>query len=77
MCIAFPTVPYASPDGLHWDVQRLFEGIEQGLTICGKQYGRPASIGIDTWGVDFALLDEDGELLGQPFTLSRRRAPRG
>ena len=64
----FPNSPIRSPDGLHWDVQRLFEGIEQGLTICGKQYGRPASVGIDTWGIDFALLDKDGELVGRPFT---------
>ena len=64
----FPNRPVRSPDGLHWDVQRLFKGIEQGLVICGRQYGRPASVGVDTWGVDFALLGGDGELLGQPFT---------
>jgi rhamnulokinase len=64
----FPNNPIRSSDGLHWDVQRLFEGIEQGLTLCGRQYGRPASVGVDTWGVDFALLDKNGELLGQPFT---------
>jgi len=63
----FANGPVRAPDGLHWDVQRLFKEIKRGLVLCRRRYGRPASIGIDTWGVDFALLDRGGALLGQPF----------
>jgi rhamnulokinase len=63
----FPNGPVRAPDGLHWDVQGLFKEIRHGLALYRQRYGRPASIGIDTWGVDFALLDRRGMLLGEPF----------
>lgn len=50
---------------LFWDVLRLFFEIKQGL-LKAKQAGGFDSIGIDTWGVDFGLLDEDGYLLENP-----------
>lgn len=47
-----------------WDSERLFREIVTGIRRC-KELGKiPVSISIDTWGVDFALLDEDGNLLG-------------
>ena len=47
-----------------WDVDMLFRNILKGLIAC-KQAGKvPATIGIDTWGVDFVLLDEEGALIG-------------
>lgn len=50
---------------LHWDALRLFEEMKAG---CAEAAGeKPASLGVDTWGVDFALLDRDGELVGNPF----------
>src|SRR3972149_2748441 len=63
----FANGPVRAPDGLHWDVRRLFAEVKRGLVLCRQQYGTPASIGVDTWGVDFALLDRQGELLGDPF----------
>jgi len=63
----FGNGPVRAPDGLHWDAQRLFGEIKRGLALYRQRYGSPASIGIDTWGVDFALLDRRGVLLGQPF----------
>ena len=55
------------PDGLHWDVLRLFEEIKRGIGLCVKRHGRGISaMGIDTWGVDFALLDCRDALLGNP-----------
>jgi rhamnulokinase len=63
----FANGPVRAPDGLYWDVRRLFAEIKRGLALCRRQYGAPASIGVDTWGVDFALLDRRGELLGDPF----------
>jgi rhamnulokinase len=63
----FANGPTRAADGLRWNVQRLFEEMKHGLALCREQYGRPASIGVDTWGVDFALLDKHGMLLGEPF----------
>jgi rhamnulokinase len=62
----FPNGPVRLPDGLHWDVLRLFAEVKHGLALCGEKHGRPASIGVDTWGVDFALLDRQGALLSNP-----------
>ena len=50
---------------MYWDVLRLFFEIKQGL-IKAKKYGKIESIGIDTWGVDFGLIDEEGRLLENP-----------
>jgi rhamnulokinase len=52
---------------LHWDVLRLFEEIQNGLALAAKQFGHIASLGIDTWGVDFGLLDKTGALIGNPY----------
>lgn len=49
----------------YWDVLRLFHEIKQGI-LKAKQAGGFDSIGIDTWGVDFGLLDKDGKLLENP-----------
>jgi rhamnulokinase len=60
----FPNTTVTVNGTLHWDFLRLWgdiqAGIEQGRTL------RPASIGVDTWGVDFALLDRQGGLIGNP-----------
>lgn len=49
---------------LVWDHERLFSDILTGLKKC-KEIGKiPVSMGIDTWGVDFALLDENDQMLG-------------
>ena len=48
---------------LFWDVDRLFDEIVTGLAKC-KQIGKiPVSVGIDTWGVDFVLLDKNDNIL--------------
>jgi sugar (pentulose or hexulose) kinase len=49
---------------LYWDFLRLWSEIQTGIEK-GKAHD-PASIGVDTWGVDFGLLDKDGRLLGNP-----------
>ena len=49
---------------LYWDFLRLWSEIQMGIEI-GKAH-HPSSIGIDTWGVDFGLLDMDGCLLSNP-----------
>jgi len=52
----------------YWDVLRLFWETKQGLLkFVHNVDGELSSIGIDTWGVDFGLLDSSGELLGNPY----------
>jgi rhamnulokinase len=52
---------------LHWDVLRQWQEIQAGLAKYAAQSGEaPAGIGLDTWGVDFGLLDRQGRLLGNP-----------
>lgn len=47
-----------------WDVEELFAAIKAGMKQC-KELGKvPVSMGIDTWGVDFVLLDADGKRIG-------------
>ncbi|WP_312099337.1 rhamnulokinase [Niallia sp.] len=46
-----------------WDIDRLFSEIKNGIKKCNDLGIKPESIGIDTWAVDFVLLDEQGELL--------------
>ena len=49
---------------LCWDTERLFGEILEGMKKCRQEGIIPYSMGIDTWAVDFALLDKKGELLG-------------
>jgi rhamnulokinase len=64
----FANGPVRLPDGLHWDVLRLWSEIKAGIGISSaKMDGHLDSIGLDTWGVDFALLDQQGALLSNPF----------
>jgi rhamnulokinase len=52
----------------HWDVLAIFRQVLDGLRRAATMHGgRIAGIGIDTWGVDFALLDGAGRLLGNPY----------
>lgn len=64
---------YRFPNGLvekngHlcWEIDRLFSEIVNGLKKCKELNRIPVSIGIDTWGVDFVLLDKNKKLLGDP-----------
>jgi len=64
----FPNEPVRLPDGMHWDVLRLWSEIKTGIGISATKFNKNLeSIGLDTWGVDFALLDQHGALLSNPF----------
>ncbi|MFQ5343862.1 MAG: FGGY family carbohydrate kinase, partial [Anaerolineae bacterium] len=64
----FANGPVRVHDGLHWNVLHLFTEIKNGLAQAVCEHGSGlASLGLDTWGVDFALLDEQGALLGNPY----------
>ena len=53
-------------DALHWDVLRLHRDMLLSLRKCAAEHGGADSVGVDTWGVDFALLGRGGVLLGNP-----------
>ena len=60
----FPNGMVEEDGELVWDVDRLFEEIKTGMKKC-KEIGKiPVSAGIDTWGVDFVLLDEKDQRIG-------------
>ncbi len=64
----FPNGPVCVGDSLRWDVLRLWAEIQNGLALAAKKYGKSIiSVGADTWGVDYVLLDRRDEMLGQPF----------
>lgn len=63
----FANVPVRVLNRLHWDALGLFGEIKRALaSVAREQGGKVAGIGVDTWGVDFALLGRDDELLGNP-----------
>lgn len=61
-------------NGYYWDVLRLYSCILDGLK---KFDGNPSGVGIDTWGVDFGLIDEQGKLIGNPRAYRDPRCLRG
>jgi len=50
-----------------WDIHRLFEELQNGLKDASRQNEIPLSVGIDTWGVDYGLLDGAGRILELPY----------
>jgi len=64
----FPTKGIKVNGSLRWDIYRLYSEIITGLMRYVKKYGQEiCSIGIDTWGVDFAFLDSNGKLISIPY----------
>ena len=62
----FPNGPVRTLDTMHWDVLRLYSEMVATLRRCAADHGEIGSLGVDTWGVDFALLGRGGTLLGNP-----------
>ena len=75
----FPNRTVCLPSGLHWDITPLWHDICQGLRAGGewcRRHGlQVASVGVDTWGVDWALLGRSGELCGLPHAYRDPRNP--
>ncbi len=63
----FANGPVCLNDGIHWDVLRLWSEIKSGIAATVKNGMQLDGIGLDTWGVDFALLDKNNSLLSNPF----------
>jgi sugar (pentulose or hexulose) kinase len=55
-------------DHFHWDILGLFNQVKLSLLKAANTFGGSlAGIGVDTWGLDFGLLDEKGALIGNPY----------
>ncbi len=52
---------------LFWNTERLFTEIINGMKLCKKQNKIPASMSIDTWAVDYLLLDKENQILGDAY----------
>ena len=64
----FPNGSVALGETIRWDVLRLWGEIQSGLALAAKKYGKKiVSVGADTWGVDFVLLNKQDEILGLPY----------
>ncbi len=63
----FANDPVALPDGLHWDLLRIQFEVVAGLRTAGRESGRLVGVAVDSWGVDYGLLDGAGSLIGAPF----------
>ncbi len=64
----FSNDPVSLPDGLYWDVLRLWGNLKTGITRAAEKAGAPLDgLAVDTWGVDYGLLDGAGRLLGNPY----------
>ena len=64
----FPTGVTRVGDTMRWDITRIWGEIERGLGMAAKRFGESiVSVGCDTWGVDYVLIDMAGELIEQPW----------
>lgn len=68
----FPNELIRKGDYLVWDIDALFSGIVEGLS----KAGRADFVSIDTWGVDFVLLDKDGQIIGDTVSYRDERTSR-
>jgi rhamnulokinase len=68
----FSNDPVKFNNFLHWDFLRFFFEIKQGI-LKSRDFGNIDSLGIDAWGVDFGLIDVDGELMGNPVHYRDKR----
>lgn len=63
----FANVPLRLPTGLYWNLPGLYQAVVEGLRRAARTAGgQLASAGVDTWGVDFALVDRSGDLVCMP-----------
>ncbi|MBI1938419.1 MAG: rhamnulokinase [Ignavibacteriales bacterium] len=64
----FTTCNVKYENGFHWDVLAIFNEIVEGLSKAQKNFGSHFDgIAVDTWGVDYVLLDADGRIIGYPY----------
>ena len=69
----FPNGMLEKDEELVWDIDKLFDEIKTGMKRCVELNKIPVSVGIDTWAVDFVLLDEEGERVGKVMAYRDKR----
>lgn len=62
----FPNRQVRLGNHIYWDFPALFEDLKTGLRLAAQKGYAVKGIGIDTWGVDFGLIDRNGNLVGNP-----------
>lgn len=72
----FPNAPVHDGDNLRWDAKGLFDHILEGFRIASVKANEVASVGVDSWAVDYGLL-RGGTLLADPFHYRDSRTERG
>ena len=63
----FENRPVSAGGTLYWDILRLFSELKNGIQISKKKFADIRSLGIDTWGADYGLLDKQGKLISNPI----------
>ena len=64
----FPSQGCKTATGWRWDFEQIWRHIKVGIAVAVREYGsQVVSLGVDSWGVDYGLLDANGGLLSQPF----------
>ncbi|GAB4112761.1 MAG: hypothetical protein Kow00103_03020 [Candidatus Caldatribacteriota bacterium] len=70
----FINQPVRIKDSIFWNLLSIFSEIKKGLNVALRNFpDQITSIGIDTWGVDFVLLDKEGDLIGNPYHYRDKR----
>ncbi|HEV7146479.1 MAG TPA: rhamnulokinase family protein [Pedococcus sp.] len=69
----FPNSALPSAGHLRWNLTALYGEVLTGLGLLAQRYPQVESIGIDTWAVDYGLLDTAGELLAEPISYRDQR----
>lgn len=72
----FPNDPVTTPGGMQWDLMALYRGVTDGLREAFRVAPDIASIGVDSWAVDYALMRGD-RMLGTPFHYRDERTADG
>lgn len=73
----FNNEPVQLNQHLYWDFPRLFHELKTSLVKAKNNGYQVKSIGVDSWGVDYGLIDEDGELMANPIHYRDPRAQAG
>lgn len=68
----FENHPVESDSGLVWDFDMLFENVLKGLFLAGEG-GEVASIGVDSWAVDYGLISDDGDIMADVYCYRNSR----
>lgn len=68
----FANIPLEEDGTLYWDIEDLFKQIKMGIQKATEEYSVD-SLGVDTWGVDFGLLDIEGNLIKKPVNYRDKR----